>query len=237
MTTAPGLMAVPWMNRGRAYGGYQDVGLSGDCGQVGGSGVAVGDGGVAAEQEHAGGLAEDGAAAHHDGVFSGEVDLVLVEQAQDAGRSAGVEAGQAEAHRGEGVRGNSVDVLFWGDGLEGGPLVDVLADGVLQEDAVHAGVRREGGEGVDEFLGGGRGGKRDVPGSDADLLASGALHADVGDRGRVVADQDGGEAGGLAGLLGDRGDSGRAFFDDAGGEAGAVHQTGGMRRGHGFSWA
>ena len=50
--------------------------------------------------------------------------------------------GQAEAHRGEGVAGDAVDVLLGGDRLEGGALVDVRAGRVLQQDAVHVGVVR-----------------------------------------------------------------------------------------------
>jgi hypothetical protein len=71
---------------------------------------------------------------------------------------AGDEAAGAEAHRGEGVHGDAVDVLAGGDGLERRPLIDVRANRVLQQDPVHAPVLRQGGDDIDQLGGGGRGG-------------------------------------------------------------------------------
>ncbi len=61
------------------------------------------------------------------------------------------------------MRRDAVDVLLGRDGLERGALVDVRPHRVLEQDAVHGRVLGEGGDGLDQFGGGDRGGQGDVP--------------------------------------------------------------------------
>ena len=119
--------------------------------------MAVGHGGVAGQQQHPDGLAEDGAAADHDGVAPGGVDVVGVEQAHDAAGCAGREPGLAEGHRGEGVHGDAVDVLGGVDGFEHLPFVDLGRHGCCSRMPSTRGRRRaltsrprRGGGGVGE---------------------------------------------------------------------------------------
>ena len=63
--------------------------------------MAVGDGGVSGEQKHSGEFAQDGAAANDEGVQSGGIDAVGVEDVINSCRGAGVKSLSPEGHRGE----------------------------------------------------------------------------------------------------------------------------------------
>lgn len=76
---------------GPADGGDDDVGFAHHAGQIDSFGVAVRHGGVAGQEQHPDRFAQYGAAPDYDGTLSSGVDVVGVEQAQDAARRAGPE--------------------------------------------------------------------------------------------------------------------------------------------------
>ena len=67
--------------------------------------------------------------------------------------SAGHEARECEAYRGEGMHRDPVHILLRRDGLKGRTLVDVRAAGVLEQDAVHFRIAGQVREGADQFRG------------------------------------------------------------------------------------
>ena len=179
---------------GPTDGRDHDVGLGHELGQPAGLGVADGDGGVAAEQQHRGGLAEDRTAADHHHVLAGDGHLVGVQQRDDAGRRAGREGLLvAVRHVQERVGGDAVDVLAPADRVEHGALVDVRRHRVLDQDAVHAVVGDQIVDGLHHLGGGALRGQIAPQRVDADLTTAVHLHPHVGVRGGVVADQHGGE--------------------------------------------
>ena len=151
--------------------------------------MAERDGGVACEQQHADRLTEDGAAAHHHSVAAGELDVISVEQANDASGCARVESRLAECHRGEAVHGDPVDVLGWVDGLKGCAFIDVGGHWMLQQNAVDGRVSRQIRDVLDQLSCGRGYGKFNDDRADTVLLTTSTLHRDIGPRPRIVADQ------------------------------------------------
>ncbi len=106
----------PGNEGGLADGGLQDIGTPALGDQVGGLGMADGDGGVAMEQEQGHGLADNVAAAYHYGMLAFDRNFVAVQQLDDPGRSAGSGAGQV-GHQFPDVHGmKCVHVLVGADG-------------------------------------------------------------------------------------------------------------------------
>ena len=89
MTTAAILYHVGTDEVGFAHGADEDVSTGADLGEVAGAGVADGHGGVAVEEEHCHGFANDVAASNNHAVCAVEVNASAVDQFHDTGRGAG----------------------------------------------------------------------------------------------------------------------------------------------------
>ena len=111
------------------------------------------------------------------------------------------------------------------DGLQHGAGGDVRRQRELDEDGVHVRVRvecRQRGQQIG--LGWCRAGRRMVRASQARLPRGAVLVADIDGAGRVLADQDDGQAG----LVGQRGDVGGEGGAQRGGQRPAVQEAGGQ---------
>ena len=97
------------------------------------------------------------------------------------------------------LRVQGVDVLQRAEGLQHPQLVDSLGQGQLHEDAVDRRVAIEPVDQPEQFFGRGGGGGGVQLAGHAHLPAGLLLAADIGLAGRVLAHQDGGQAGGNAG--------------------------------------
>ena len=97
---------------GAAYGGYDDIGLAAEGGEVFGFAVGDGYGGVHLQEHEGHRFAEDDAAADDDGVLSGGGDLVVLQDFGDSERGGAAEAGEVADEAAERLRGDAVDVFF-----------------------------------------------------------------------------------------------------------------------------
>lgn len=209
---------------GAPDGGDEEVGLSGDGGEVGGAGMTDGDGGVAGEgfahHEEGGGFADDLAAPEDDDVFTFGLDAAAGDEFDDAGGGAGDETGivfLAEFADVEGVE--AIDVFVGGHAVEGFGFVEVFGKGGLHEDAADFGVGVEGVDAFKEGFAGDVGGEEVELTPDADTGGGLFLFADIGDRGRIFPDADKGDCGFRAA---EGADFGGEFFDDGFGDGVAV---------------
>ena len=109
-----------------ADGDDEYLGFAAERGEVFRLRVADGDGGVALEQHHRDGLADDEAAADDDGALPRQLHAVVVEHVDAGLRGAGSEAdllaGVEPRHR---VFRDAVDVLFRRERAADGAVVDV----------------------------------------------------------------------------------------------------------------
>ena len=191
---------------------HEDVGLLHEFGEVLGLAVANGHGAVGIQKHECHRFAQDGATAHHDGVLALERNVVGLQQAHDAGRSRATVCWFAHRHAAEAEAGHTVHVLAGVNLFEGGALVDVARDRVLQQYAVHVRVFVQFLDLVEEFLRGGVLGHCHADAFHAHAGAGVALHLHVGGARRVVADQDGGQNRRLARLFLEGGHAGAEFF-------------------------
>jgi hypothetical protein len=130
---------------GPADGGDEHVGLAGERSEIGGAGVADGDGAVGTrallQGEQCDGFTDDQRAAEDDDVFAFEVGPAAREEFHDAGGRAGDETGIVLLRDFAEVEGvEAVDVLVGRDAAEDRDLIDVFRQGRLDENAVDRGV-------------------------------------------------------------------------------------------------
>ena len=118
-----------------------------------------------------------------------------------------------------------VHVLGRVDGFQDRAGADVVRQGELDEDAVHRGVRVQGGDGREQLWFRGGSGQAQGSGDDAGGGGGTVLVADVDGAGGVVADQDDGKAG----LVAEGGDAGGDAIPEEGGDGLAVDDSGRQR--------
>ena len=180
---------------GATQGSDQNIGLTGQGGQVYGAGVgqrdgAVGSGGLAGQQQGER-SSDDLAPAHDDGVLPGGGNFPEAQDFQNASGGAGKESGRiAEQEFSKIERVEAVDVLGGGD-----PCVNnVVGEGGgkrgLNQDAVDLGIGVESIDFLEE--GGKRRGFRENegPAGDTHLLGALFLPRDVSPGGGILADAD-----------------------------------------------
>ena len=130
---APGLTMSAVTNFARPMATIEDIGRTGDAGQVAAAAVANGHGGVAAgpflHEHHGDRLANDLAAAHDDHVGPGRGNLMPQEDLLDAVRSAGQEQRPALHDAADVLGMEGVDVLQRRDGVQHAGRVDALGSG------------------------------------------------------------------------------------------------------------
>ena len=183
---------------GLAGGGDDDIGLAGLGGQVFGSGVAQGDGGVlaAAGKHQADGAANGHTAADDHGLGAVELNAEASQKVQAAVRGARQGRLLVEHELAQIDRVQAIGILGGVDSLEDGVFIQVLGQRQL-DDVAGAGVIGVEliDDGLELFL-------RDVgrqvlaDGVDTELFAVAVLHLHIGLGAGVFTDQDGGEAGG-----------------------------------------
>ena len=106
-------------------------------GQVGGAGVADGDGGMTAQQQHGHRFANDQTAAHHHRPLALQLVAVVVQDFQAGLGGAGrVSRAAAGKYRRQGPGSDAVHVLGGGEGGADCGLIHVLGQGAKQETAV-----------------------------------------------------------------------------------------------------
>jgi hypothetical protein len=165
--------------------------------------VTDGDSGVGVEEHERHGLAEDGAASDNDGFPALDFDSVAMQETHDSGGRGGAVGVLAHGHASETEAGDSVHIFFERDAVEAGAFVDLLWDRMLEQDAAHARVGIELVDLREKLRGGGVFRERDAERLHADTAARIAFHFDVGGRGGIGADEDGGQDGRvwISGLL------------------------------------
>ena len=117
---------------------------------------------------------------------------------QGAPGGAGHDAFRAGEHMAGVDQVEAVHVLFRQDLRQGGVLVQVLRQRQLHQDAVDSGIVIQGVDGGFQLFLGGFRRHIDGAGIHADFRAAVALVADIDFAGRIVADQDDGQAGSKA---------------------------------------
>ena len=162
-----------------AHGGNENIGAANDFGKIACFGMANGDGSVGMHQEKSHGLADDVAAAEHDGVGAFDGDLVAAKNFHAAGGSASDESGTignklAEIHGME-----AVDVFCGIDSFENALGIDLRGKRKLDEDAVDVVVIVEVGDELKHVVGGNVGGRGVKPMGHAELFASSDFAFDV----------------------------------------------------------
>ena len=100
---------------GFAHGADEDVSTGADLGEVAGAGVANGHGGVAVEEEHCHGLADNVAPADDNAVFARRLDFLVMQHLDYARRSAGQKHAAARHYRADILRMEAGNVLFGRD--------------------------------------------------------------------------------------------------------------------------
>ena len=178
-----------------AHGRNKNIGAANDFGKVACFGMANGDRGVGMHQEERHGLADDVAAAEHDGVGAFDGNLVAAKNFHTTGGSARDESGTigdefAEIH---GMK--AVDVFVRRDSFEDTLGIDLMGKRKLDEDPVDAVVVIEVGDELKHVVGGNVGGRRVKPMGHAELFASSDFAFDVDVRGGILTDKNGGETG------------------------------------------
>src|SRR5690606_30345437 len=108
----------------------------------------------------------------------------------------------------------TVDVFFRKDAAESGDFVDVRRQGRLDEDSVNGRIRVLPVDEREQFFLGNAGGKNGKPAVDADLGGGFLFFIYVGNRGRIFAHTDEGDARFLVELANFRGE----FVDDLSGD-------------------
>ncbi|KAF1858236.1 hypothetical protein Lal_00014736 [Lupinus albus] len=182
-----------------ADGGHDDVRLAGVVAQVRRTAMADGDGGVLLQEQQRHRLADRVAAADDDGVLAAQVDAGRLDQLHAAVRRARAEAFQAGHQFAGGQHGIAVHVLAGRDGFDDFRRVDVLRQRHLDEDAVDGRIRVQRGDTVEQRL------FREVGlvffqhRVEAHVAARLDLVAHVDVAGGIVADDDHGQAGLVAG--------------------------------------
>ena len=190
---------------GFADGYNQDVGLTGQLGDVLGFAVADGHGAVEpfARKEVGDGGADDVAAAEHYAVLARGFDTVAFEQGADAHGGGGDEGLFTQDHAAYVDGCEPVNVLVGRDGVDDVLLVDMLGQGKLDDEAVDFGVGVEKVDGAEQLLLG-DGLREAVDGGDeSDLVAGFFLVGHVGLAGTVVAYDDRGQMRGAVSLEGE----------------------------------
>nr|CUV15163.1 protein of unknown function [Ralstonia solanacearum] len=212
-----------------ADGGHDDVGLAGVGGQIARLAVADGDGGAGLQQQHRHRLADDVRGAHHHGTRAAHRVVDRFEHLHAAVRRARTEQRRA-GHQRAGVGDvEAVDILFGRDGLQHLVAVDVLGQRQLDQDAVDARVAVQRVDAAEQ-VGLGQVGRVAVEdGQEAVVFARLDLVAHVDLAGRVVADQDDGEAG-LVAASGESGGALGGFGAELLGKRVAVDELGGHGR-------
>ena len=186
---------------GAAGRGDEDVGFSGDRGQVGRVGVTERDGGVGALPflgEHRGERhADQPAASHDDDVFAGRVGAAADEELLNAVRRGGQVAFAAQQDASLVDRVEAVDVLEGVDAVDQEVGIDALGQRQLEDDSVYIGIGVEQVDAVADSTLGLPGIEADFDSVDDDLdpgfLTGLVFAAYVAGRGEVVADEDDGE--------------------------------------------
>ena len=161
--------------------------------------MADGDGGILLQEQQRHRLADRVAAADDDGVLAAQVDAGRLDQLHAAVRRARAEAFQARHQFAGRQHRVAVHVLAGGDRFDHLRRVDVLRQRHLHEDAVDGRVRVQRGDAVQQRLLGEIGFVLFQHRVEAHVAARLDLVAHVDVAGRVVADDDHGQAGLVAG--------------------------------------
>jgi len=157
--------------------------------------VGYGDGGVLLEQHQADRLADDLAAAEHHRPLALQGDPVGLEHANAGRGGAGAQTGQAAQQPTLVHRVQPVHVLARRDPLERPLGIQSGRQRQLHQDAVHRRVRVQPSDQRLQLGLAGAGGDPVLPRGDPGADAGGDLAAHIDVAGRVVADQDHGQAG------------------------------------------
>ena len=179
---------------GPADGGDENVGLPRNLSEIPGLGVANRHGGVFVQQQDRHGLAHNVAAAHDDGVLTGDGNVAALENLDHARRRAGRErrAAGKQAARIDGMK--SVHVFRRIDRIQQTLGVDVRGQRKLDQDAVDLVARVELSDQRVHLFGGDGVGRRDEVAVDPEFGAGLHLAANVNLRCCHVAHQHRGQA-------------------------------------------
>jgi hypothetical protein len=179
---------------GLADGGDENLGATADFGEVLGTRVTNGYGGVRVSEEHCEGFAYYVAAADDDGFAAFDGNPAAAENLHAPCGRARDEAG---AHCGEkaDVQGmETVDVLGRIDCEKDALRLDLRREWKLDKNAVYVVALVKNGDDLQKFFGGDAGGESDLLAVESDLCGSFYFVADVNLGGGIVADENGGES-------------------------------------------
>ena len=121
--------------------------------QIGGAGVAEGDGGVPVQQQHSCRPSDDQTAPHHHGAPAGRLKTIVVQQFQ-AGLSGagGITLPVTEEYTGQGTAGDAIHILDGGEGGTHRRLVQVSGQRTEKEAAVNGPVLVDPADDRQQFL-------------------------------------------------------------------------------------
>ena len=131
-----GLDPVTFDHLSSADSGDEDVGFAASVSEVKGFAVGDGDSGVPFKKHESHRFSEDVAAADHEGALAGDIDVVMVKDFGDTERGGTAEAIESSGESSEGGGGDTVGVLLGPEGEESSVFVEVLWEGMLEEDSV-----------------------------------------------------------------------------------------------------
>jgi hypothetical protein len=177
------------------HGGNENIGATNNFGKIACFGMANGDGGVGMHQQKGHGLADDVAAAEHDGVGAFDGNLVAAKNLHTTGGSASDESGTISDEPSEIHGMEAVDVFHRIDRFEDAFGIDLRRKRKLDENAVDIVVVVEIGDELKNVVSGSVGGRRMKPVGHAELFARSDFAFDVDVRRGILTDENGGETG------------------------------------------